>query len=472
LAGVNGEVWDIKEAINGDIYICGEFTSVSNSGVSVANTKGIARWSKANKIWEAVGNPVTGATIIFINCMAFDANGDLYVGGDFTNLAGIANADYFAKYTVSTNTWSALGSGITNYINTIEIAPDGTIYIGGVFTSIGGNANCNRIAYFDKVANKWSPLSAGLNGSVLALKFAPDGKLLIGGQFTNADGANGDYICWWDGSAFKSFTDLGASELNGGPIYSIDINPNGTIIIGGIFTNAGGDDEADFVAAWRGNNWGALMAGGLNSFVETVYCDYNGDIYLCGDFSIANGFILADKVVKSVQGTYQPLDIDLPGTEYTNVICKASDGSLYLGGLFNTAGTGINALSAGAVDINVSSGSANTYPRIIVIGPGKLNSITNYSTGAHVEFNDLTLLAGERLDLNFDPLDLKFTSSWAGRGSVLRYVNAGSDYGNFYLKPGVNSISVFMDKATTTLATKAWMAWKPRFWGIDGALLE
>jgi hypothetical protein len=472
LAGVNGEVWDIKEAINGDIYICGEFTSVSNSGVSVANTNGIARWSKANKIWEAVGNPVTGATIIFINCMAFDANGDLYVGGDFTNLAGIANADYFAKYTVSTNTWSALGSGITNYINTIEIAPDGTIYIGGVFTSIGGNANCNRIAYFDKVANKWSPLSAGLNGSVLALKFAPDGKLLIGGQFTNADGANGDYICWWDGSAFKSFTDLGASELNGGPIYSIDINPNGTIIIGGIFTNAGGDDEADFVAAWRGNNWGALMAGGLNSYVETVYCDYNGDIYLCGDFSIANGFTLADKVVKSVQGTYQPLDIDLPGTEYTNVICKASDGSLYLGGLFNTAGTGINALSAGAVDINVSSGSANTYPRIIVIGPGKLNSITNYSTGAHVEFNDLTLLAGERLDLNFDPLDLKFTSSWAGRGSVLRYVNAGSDYGNFYLKPGVNSISVFMDKATTTLATKAWMAWKPRFWGIDGALLE
>jgi hypothetical protein len=109
---------------------------------------------------------------------------------------------------------------------------------------------------------------------------------------------------------------------------------------------------------------------------------------------------------------------------------------------------------------------------MIIIGPGNLYSITNYSTGAQIAFNDLTLLAGEVISFNFDPLNLKFTSSWDGRGSVLRYVNAGSDYGNFYLKPGVNSISVFMDKATTTAATNAWIAWKPRFWGIDGALLE
>jgi len=48
--------------------------------------------------------------------MAFDANGDLYVGGNFTNLAGIANADYFAKYTISNNTWSAIGSGINSTV--------------------------------------------------------------------------------------------------------------------------------------------------------------------------------------------------------------------------------------------------------------------------------------------------------------------------------------------------------------------
>jgi hypothetical protein len=471
LAGVNGSISDIKEAPNGDIYICGLFTSAGG----VANTKCIARWSKANQVWQAVGNPVTGATINSIYTMAFDANGDLYVGGNFTNLAGIANADYFAKYTVSTNTWRALGSGINYIVWAIEISPNGTIYIGGEFTSASGNANCKYLAYWNGTVwddfCTWGSTAAVVR--VNALKFHPNGHLIIGGNFGNAKDDGGDWICYWDGvnAALQSFEDLGATGLNGS-VRTIDINPNGTIIIGGDFTNAGGDSNADYVAAWRGNNWGALMAGGVNNYVTDVYCASNGDIYISGAFTAAGYMKVADKIVKSVQGAYQRLDIDLPGVGETNAICEASDGSLYLGGAFSTTASGENAISSNtAIDINVSSGSADTYPRMIIIGPGNLYSITNYSTGAQIAFNDLTLLAGEVISFNFDPLNLKFTSSWDGRGSVLRYVNAGSDYGNFYLKPGYNTISVFMDKSTTTAATNAWIAWKPRFWGIDGALL-
>ena len=75
----------------------------------------------------------------------------------------------------------------------------------------------------------------------------------------------------------QSFEDLGATGLNDS-VRTIDINPNGTIIIGGDFTNAGGDSNADYVAAWRGNNWGSLMAGGVNNYVTDVYCADNGDI--------------------------------------------------------------------------------------------------------------------------------------------------------------------------------------------------
>jgi hypothetical protein len=310
-----------------------------------------------------------------------------------------------------------------------------------------------------------------LNNGVLALKYH-GAFLLIGGAFTNADGVNGDYICYWNGTAFKSYYDLGATELNDS-VFSIDVNPNGIIIIGGHFINAGNDPKADYVAAWRGNNWGSLMAGGLNNTVYKVYCANNGDIYLGGSFTQAGSLTLTDRIAKSVQGAFQPLDINLPGTAFLQAICLTSDGSFYLGGEFSTTTSGQNAISSVvALNLNVSSGSANTYPYIQIIGPGTLYSITNYSTGAQIAFNDLTLLQGEVISFNFDPLNLKFTSSWAGRGSVLRYVNAGSDYGNFYLMPGYNTISMFMDKSTTTSATKAWMAWKPKFWGIDGALLE
>lgn len=471
LAGVTGGgVFDIKEAPNGDIYICGGFTGVSNGGSAVANTKGIARWSKRYEVWEAVGDPNTGATITDIRCMIFDANGDLYVGGNFTNLAGIADADCFAKYTVSTNAWSAVGSGINNIVEAIEITPNGTVYIGGRFTEASGNANCKYIAYWNGTA--WAPLGTGLNNNVYALK-TKGSNLLIGGLFINADGTYGDCICWWDGSAFKSFHDLGATELSpSGAVRTIDMTSNGTIIIGGDFTNAGDDADADFVAAWRGNNWGSLTAGGVNSTVKNVYCADNGDIYLAGSFTIAGNLTMTDRVVKSVQGAFQPLDVDLPGTGLVYAICLASDGSLYLGGLFSTvaenpdenAKTGVVALN-----LNVASASANTYPYIQIHGPGTLKSIVNYSTGANVSFDGLTLQAGEWVSFAFDPVTLKFRGGWAGRGNLLRYVNAGSNYGNFYLKPGANYISLFMDD--TDANTSAMIMWTPKFWGIDGALL-
>lgn len=473
LAGVNGNISDIKEAPNGDIYICGNFTSAGG----VTGTYRIARWSKANQAWQGLGVTSANSIINIIWCMAFDAAGNLYVGGEFANIGGVANVNCIAKYNISTGTWTKLGSGIQysagKEVRSIEISPEGTIFIGGYFDAAGGSTNCKNIAYYD--VSDWAPLSTGLNGTVRALRFTPDGRLLIGGTFTNADGTNGDYICWWNGSAFKSFTDLGATEISGF-VWSIDINPAGTIIIGGKFVNAGGDINADGIAAWRGNNWGSLKAGGLSGGdIHNVYkvrCASNGDIYASGTFTTA-GNLKIDRVARSVGGAWQRMDIDLPNINVPILaMLEASDGSFYLGGQFSTAGSSENAIATGAIDLNVLSGSANTYPYIQVIGPGTLYSITNYSTGAQIAFNDLTLLQGEVISFNFDPLNLKFTSSWDGRGSVLRYVNAGSDYGNFYLKPGYNTISVFMDKSTTTSATKAWMAWKPKFWGIDGALLE
>jgi hypothetical protein len=472
LAGIDGDIADIKEAPNGDIYICGNFTSAGG----VTGTYRIARWSKANQAWQGLGVTSANSIINIIWCMAFDAAGNLYVGGEFANIGGVTNVNCIAKYNISTNTWTKLGSGIQysagKNIRAIEISSEGTVFIGGYFDAAGGNTNCKHIAYYN--GTDWAPLSTGLNGEVRSLKFASDGRLLIGGTFTNADGTNGDYVCWWNGSAFKSFTDLGATEISGF-VWSIDINPAGTIIIGGQFVNAGGDINADGIAAWRGNNWGSLEAGGLSGGgiynVYKVRCASNGDIYASGTFTTA-GNLKVDRVARSVGGAWQRMDIDLPNINVPILaMLEASDGSFYLGGQFSTAGSSENAIAAGAIDLNVLSGSANTYPYIQVIGPGTLYSITNYSTGAQIAFNDLTLLQGEVISFNFDPLNLKFTSSWAGRGSVLRYVNPGSDYGNFYLKPGSNSISLFMDKATTTSATKAWIAWKPRFWGIDGALL-
>lgn len=88
--------------------------------------------------------------------MAFDANGDLYVGGNFTNLAGIAAADYIAKWNGSN--WSSIGTGTNAPVECLAINPDnGYLYIGGTFTLAGGVPNTVRIAY-------WNGSSWGCNG--------------------------------------------------------------------------------------------------------------------------------------------------------------------------------------------------------------------------------------------------------------------------------------------------------------------
>ena len=183
----------------------------------------------------------------------------------------------------------------------------------------------------------------------------------------------------------------------------------------------------------------------------------------------AGGLTLTDKVAVWNNGAWQPLDIDLPGTGTVYSVLPASDGSLYIGGNFSTADenaeTGIVALN-----LNVASASANTYPVISVTGPGTLKSITNYRTGKSVMFDGLTLQPGEWISLNFDPLNLSFRSGWAGRGNLMRYIIPGSDYGDFYVSPGDNYISLFMDN--TTSATTASIVWTPKFWGLDGALLQ
>lgn len=83
------------------------------------------------------------------------------------------------------------------------------VYIGGAFTLAGGVANTNKIARWSSGA--WSALGTGLNGTVLTLAPSPDGNLYIGGEFTNADGTYGDYLCYWNGSAFNR---IGTVELS------------------------------------------------------------------------------------------------------------------------------------------------------------------------------------------------------------------------------------------------------------------
>jgi hypothetical protein len=457
ITGLNSTAHCMAEGPDGKIYVGGYFTDAG----TVADADYLARWNPITNLWEAVVAGISAP----VRCMAFDANGDLYIGGDFENL-GDGDGDYIAKITDinGTPTINALGTGLQNYARSIAVAPGGEVYVGGTFTSAGGVAGTSRIAKWNGTV--WSALATGLNSTVYAFAVAPNGHLYIGGEFTNADGTYGDFLCYWDGTAFVR---VGTVELNNF-VYALNFGATGNLYVGGRFTNAGGNTNADYIAKWTGSTWESLGTG-TNSNVYAIVVNA-GKIYMGGSFTSVGGLTLTDRIAIYSNGAWQPLDVDLPGTGVIYSFLPASDGSLYIGGAFSTAGEtpDVNAYTGVvALNLNVSSASANTYPYIQVRGPGTLKAITNYSTGKTISFDGLTLQAGEWINLYFDPLDLKFFSGWSGRGNLMRYVVAGSDYGDFYLMPGSNLISLFMTGTTT--ASGAFMFWTPRFWGLDGALL-
>ena len=458
ITGLNGAVYCMAEAPDGKIYAGGAFTNAGT--ISAADY--LARWNPVTEKWEAVVSGINGA----VRTLAFDANGDLYIGGEFTNL-GSPNGDYIVKITNlnGTPTVNALGTGLNLVCYSIAIKSNGNVYAGGSFTSAGGVADTLRIAMWD--GTSWNALSTGISGiveSVLALVFAPNDDLYIGGNFTVPAYP---YLCKWNGTAFSvvgTNTDIGAT------VYALAFDAAGYLYVSGDFDNAGGVDNAHHIAKWSGSNWESLGTG-IGSAASIIVID-SGKVYVAGGFTYAGGLTLTDRVAVWSNGAWQPLDIDLPGTAVVRSILPASDGSLYIGGTFSTAGEtpDVNAeTSIVALNLELTSASANTYPYMQITGPGTLQAITNYTTGKSVMFDGLTLNAGETISLKFDPLDLQFKGGWAGRGNLMRYVIPGSDYGDFYLKPGSNALSLFM--TGTDSNSGAWIAWTPQFWGLDGALL-
>ncbi len=160
---------------NSDLYVGGDFTQIANKQVNY-----IAHWNGTE--WQALGSIFQGLDGP-VHAIAIDGE-KVYVGGEFTQ-AGTVSARNIAVWNRTTRTWSAMQKGVGGTLRSAVksiVIHQGQVYVGGQFIAAGTTVAVN-IARWD--GQKWHRVGTGANASIQALYI--DGEhLYAGGKFSIA----------------------------------------------------------------------------------------------------------------------------------------------------------------------------------------------------------------------------------------------------------------------------------------------
>ena len=447
--GTNGNVYAIVKGLDGSIFIGGTFTLAGG----VAGTTYIAKWN--GTAFEPLGTGMSGTVFT----LAIDAAGNLYAGGNFALASGVANTAYIAKW--DGVNWTPLGTGMSGFIpvvRKIKFDSNGILYAAGDFTLAGGVANTLKVAKWN--GTTWSALSAGAtNGDMRDLTIGTDDSVYVVGIFTIIGGVAANQVAKWSGSLWEPMG-TGFTNVFAGPT-ALGTGLDGLIYAGGSFLEAGGV-LARRIAKWNGTIWSPVVSGADNA-VLNITVGYNGSIFIGGFFTEAGGITMPDRIAEWKNGLWQPIDVNIAdAAAYIYAILPLEDGRLYIGGVW----AGTSAYSATVTPPYIEGSIA--YPKVTIIGPGTIWQFKNYTTGKAIYFDNLTLLVGENVTLDFNPLSPSFVSSF--RGNIDSYILPGSSM-NIELVPGVNNISTYLF-GSTGVDSKIFMTWQEQEWALDGAVFE
>ncbi len=293
---------------NGPVMIVGDFTQVDE-----VNRAGIVRLNLDGSVDETF-NPGSGAdsTIYALaetflpaavpgqsNTIAY------YIGGNFANYDGFP-AGGIARLNASTNSLGYQGNldpnfnvsqGVTGTdaaVHALAVQANGQVVLGGDFTSFNGLAY-NRLVRLNvdgSVDTGFNPTTNfGPMDSVRAIAIQPDGQILIGGLFTNVGGSNLNYLARLnsaDGSVDTNFNvGVGGNDV----VLAVAVDSQGRILVGGEFTKFSGVTRSGVT---RLNPDGTVdptinFGTGAGGFVDAIAIQNNDEINLGGGFASFEG---------------------------------------------------------------------------------------------------------------------------------------------------------------------------------------
>jgi hypothetical protein len=313
---------------DGILFVGGQFTEVGSVPASR-----IAKWNGSE--WAAIGAGFSGGSgTTQVSVLAFYGT-QLVAGGMFGSSGGTPTANV-ARWAGSA--WQPFGTGTDGGI--IGIATLGVdLFVGGIFWEAGGNQGISACARWD--GTRWNTMGFHYPQALaVAEMIIFNGDLIAGGSFGYASATLANHIARWDGSAWHSF---GTGFINGDPVTNVTALGvyEGDLIAGGKFQQSGAT-EVNNIARWDGTAWQAMGLGlGNDPGTDAVshMTVYNGDLIVVGRFTMAGG-VSANNIARWNGSSWAAMGSGITGPDPWSSASAVVvwDGSLYVGGAFDTAG--------------------------------------------------------------------------------------------------------------------------------------
>ncbi|MBU2525395.1 MAG: T9SS type A sorting domain-containing protein [Bacteroidetes bacterium] len=287
----------------------------------------------------------------------------------------------------------------------------------------------NLLAQGGDLDTSFNP-GTGFDASPQAIVFQPDGKILVGGIFTTYNGVTANRIVRLnpDGSIDNTFvTGTGFDST----VFAFALQPDGKILVGGSFLNYNGNSSVNRVV--RLNPDGSLdntFLGGTrsNGVVRTLVIQpSDGKIIIAGDFGTYDGITRLRIARLNTDGTIDGTFNSTNGSN-SSIFCSVlqTDGKILIVGQFTSYG-GVNTNRVARVNTdgtldtgfnNGGSGADGTVNYVTIQPDGKI-----LIGGAFERYNGSLRSALARLNSN-GSLDTGFVSN---ANTVVNAINLQSD---------------------------------------------
>lgn len=282
--GANAMVSSLAVMPNGRIAAGGVFTLVNSTPSNNTNRNHVAMLTTNGLVDSFFVPPAS------VNAAAYTLlpqGSRLFFGGGFAAPVsgfGRLRADGGVDVTFDP------GTGANGNVFCVATQADGRVLVGGSFTAFAGVAQGQlaRLSSVGAVDSGFAPVVAG--GSVFTLAVQPDGLILLGGDFTSVNGTPCAYLARLDaqGALDTNFCQTVGAD---GPVYTLALDAQGRIVVGGDFTSFPGGDRQRVA---RLLSTGALDTSfqpglGANDTVLTLALLADGRVLIGGEFTTVDG---------------------------------------------------------------------------------------------------------------------------------------------------------------------------------------